>query len=49
MKFLDQAKIYIRSGNGGAGRFRSAARNFSNSAVPMAVMVDAAAMSGLRL
>ncbi len=49
MKFLDQAKIYIRSGNGGAGRFRSAARNFSNSAVLTAVTADAAAMSGSRL
>jgi GTP-binding protein len=34
MKFLDETKVYIRSGDGGAGSCRSGARNTSSSAVP---------------
>ena len=45
MKFLDQASVYVRSGNGGAGRFPSGARNSSSSAGRTAAMAAAAAMS----
>ena len=45
MKFLDQAKVYVRSGDGGAGAVASCARNSSSSAAPMAAMADAAATS----
>ena len=48
MKFLDQAKVYIRSGDGGAGASRSGARNSSSSAGRTAAMAAAAATSGWR-
>ena len=44
MKFLDQAKVYIRSGDGGAGVSAFGARNMSNLADPMAAMAAAAEM-----
>ncbi len=53
MKFLDQAKIHIRSGDGGAGACRSGARSSSSSAARMAAMaasggdVVAACVEGL--
>ena len=34
MKFLDQAKVYVRSGDGGAGALVSGARSSSSSADP---------------
>jgi len=55
MKFLDQAKVYIRSGDGGAGavsagavqvQFPSGMRSFSNSAGQMAEMAVGVAMFG---
>ena len=45
MKFLDQAKVYIRSGDGGAGCVSFRRENMSNLAGPMAAMAAAAAMS----
>lgn len=45
MKFLDQAKIYIKSGDGGGGAVSFHRENSSSSAAPMAAMADAAAMS----
>ena len=45
MKFLDQAKVYIRSGDGGAGlQSVSGVRNMSSLAARMAAMAGAAAM-----
>ena len=49
MKFLDQAKVYIRSGNGGGGVFPFAGKSTSLSAAPMAATAVKAATSGPRL
>ena len=40
MKFLDQAKIYIKAGNGGSGSAVSEGRNLLNMVDQMAVMVN---------
>ena len=45
VKFLDPARVYIRSGDGGAGASRFGARNSSSSAAPTAATAGAAATS----
>ena len=45
MKFLDQAKIYIKSGNGGNGCISFREKNMSNLAVQMEAMVEKEVMS----
>ena len=45
MKFLDQAKIYMKSGDGGTVAFRSVAKSTSSTVGQTAVTVVAAAMS----
>ncbi len=46
MKFLDSAKIYVRSGNGGGAVSVFAAKNPSNLAALTAAMAAKAVMSG---
>ena len=46
VKFLDQAKVYIRSGDGGAGSCRFRREKFIEFGGPTAATAAAAAMSG---
>ncbi len=47
--FADRAKIYIRSGKGGDGHVSFRRESMSRTAVRMAVMAAAVAMSSLKL
>lgn len=49
MKFLDLAKVYIRSGGGGAGCVSFRREKFIDMVAPMAATAAVAAMSGPRL
>ena len=46
MKFLDQAKVYIRSGDGGAGTVSFRREKYIEFGVPTAATADAAATYG---
>jgi GTP-binding protein len=48
MKFLDLAKVYIRSGGGGGGCVSFRREKYIEYGGPMAAMAGAAAMSGPR-
>jgi GTPase involved in cell partitioning and DNA repair len=48
MKFLDQAKVYVRSGNGGAGSVSFRRENSSNTAARTVETVGAGAMCSSR-
>lgn len=49
MKFLDQAKVYIRSGNGGSGAVSFRREKFIEFGALMEGMEDGVVMSGLLL
>lgn len=49
MKFLDQAKVFLRSGNGGPGALSFRRENSLNLAVRTAAMAAVAAPSSLNV